>query len=65
MIGFFMMNLITATYVDEYRLAYLDHGFTQEPNWTIRERIRWLISWLPTKFLIMLNLEVKHEVVKN
>ena len=27
MIGFFMMNLITATYVDEYRLAYLDHGF--------------------------------------
>lgn len=24
LIGFFLMNMITATYVDEYRLTYLD-----------------------------------------
>lgn len=32
LIGFFLMNLITATYVDWYRITYLDNGYKPYPS---------------------------------
>ncbi|KRW99899.1 hypothetical protein PPERSA_12575 [Pseudocohnilembus persalinus] len=45
-IGFFLMNIIVAIYIDQYRQVYLQNGYQTDADWTLKERFKWFFSWL-------------------
>lgn len=65
-IVFFLQSLFLGIYIDNYRTVILELGFLyeNEPSWTVREYIKWMLYWMPKKCLKHLKLINLDENIK-